>query len=162
MAQNFGAEVVLLVAKNADIAWQKAVYFHKPKRDKAVEPSVGNFLHNGVKAVLRYAFDKGCALRFLCRRIDSAADGGGVGVAETAFGDSVLFRLLAHARDKFAPRPYCKFGDCVFVHLKILFDVYAVGVFKKRFERGANAFNICVYFGFACKARCRECGGLGG
>ena len=143
--QNFRLKRTIRVRKHTDMRRQVIVYLHKTKCDKAVEPSVGNFLHHLLVALGINLLDEFSALGFLLGSQQSAANRVSRGVAVALCVNAVLIRTLRDLLDQLRACPDGKLLYCGFVHLlHLLVDLHAVAIFQCAIQLIADTLDILI------------------
>ena len=96
---NLRLEVVFLVREHTHMGWEVAVDLHKTQGREAVEPCVGNLLHNLLISFFFNLRNQGSSLLLLGRRKQMPTHTIVIWISDLFIGNTVFQRPLAHTGD---------------------------------------------------------------
>ena len=117
---NLRLKVVFLVREYTHMGRKVAVYFHESQSREAVEPSVGNLLHDLFISFIVNLGNQSLTLLLFIGSEDFAANAVRIGILNVVLCDTVLHTFQGNTGDQLCSCPDSKFFNRILIHTRLL------------------------------------------
>ena len=117
---NLRSKVILLVREYTHMGREVAVDLHETQGREAVEPSVGNLLHNLLISFIVNLGNQSLTLLLFISSEDFATNAVRIGILNVVLCDTVFHTFQGNTGDQLCSCPDSKFFNRILIHTRLL------------------------------------------